>query len=131
MDDQNLSRRGFLGGGAAAGAALAAGGLPGAAAAGGRPRRKLRTRRVDAVVVGAGLAGLTAAYRLMRSGHSVIVLEANDRAGGRVVNHHIEGGEISEAGGTFIGPTQTRIKAIADTFGVETFPTYNTGENVY
>ena len=131
MDDHNLSRRGFLGSGAAAGAALVAGGLPDAADAGRSPRRKLRTRRVDAVVVGAGLAGLTAAYRLMRGGNSVIVLEGNDRAGGRVLNHPIEGGEISEAGGTFLGPTQDRIKAMADTFGVEIFPTYNTGENVY
>jgi monoamine oxidase len=51
--------------------------------------------------------------------------------GGRVNNHDIGGGEISEAGGTFIGPTQDRIKAMADTMGVGTFPTYNDGENVY
>ena len=139
MSDRDLNRREFLGTGAAAGAAVAAGGGLGALAddaeALRRRRRrrggKLFTRRADVAVVGAGLAGLTAAYRLMRQGHSVIVLEANSRTGGRVQNHKIAGGEISEAGGTFIGPTQDRIKAIADTFGVGTFPTYNTGENVY
>ena len=136
MSDHDLTRRRFLGTGAVAGAGLAAGGGLGGLAADAeagrrRRRRKLRSRRADVAVVGAGLAGMTAAYRLMREGHSVIVLEANDRAGGRVLNHEIEGGEISEAGGTFIGPTQDRIKAIADTFGVRTFPTYNTGSNVY
>jgi monoamine oxidase len=133
MSDNNLSRRGFLGGAAAAGAGLALGGpasLPEADAAT-RKRRKLRTKRVDVAVVGGGFAGLTAAYRVMRGGHSVILLEARDRVGGRVFNHEIGGGEISEAGGTFIGPTQDRIKALGDTFGVGTFPTYNEGSNVY
>jgi monoamine oxidase len=59
------------------------------------------------------------------------LLEARDRVGGRVFNHEIGGGEISEAGGTFIGPTQDRIKALADTMGVGTFPTFNEGDNVY
>ena len=137
MSDNNVSRRRFIGGSAAAGAAVVAGGGIGGAGGVGGPAdaeaatRKLRTRRVDVVVVGAGLAGLTAAYKLMRQGRSVLLLEANDRVGGRVVNHALGDGEISEAGGTFLGPTQDRIKAMADTMGVGTFPTYNTGENVY
>ena len=133
MSETNISRRGLLGGAAAAGAGLALGGpasLPEADAAT-RRRRKLRTKRVDVAVVGGGFAGLTAAYRVMRGGRSVILLEARDRVGGRVFNHEIGGGEISEAGGTFIGPTQNRIKALGDTMGVGTFPTYNDGDNVY
>jgi monoamine oxidase len=134
MSDNNVSRRGFLGGGAAAGAAIVAGGgiggLPQAEAAA-RKKRKLRTRRVDVVVVGGGFAGLTAAYNVMRKGHSVLLLEARNRVGGRVFNHEIGDGEISEAGGTFFGPTQDRIKALADTVGVGSFKTFNEGDNVY
>src|SRR5690349_18569755 len=35
------------------------------------------------VILGAGIAGLTAAYELNKAGYEVVVLEANSRAGGR------------------------------------------------
>lgn len=43
----------------------------------------------DVVVVGTGLAGLTAARELVAAGRSVLVLEARDRVGGRIVNQDI------------------------------------------
>src|SRR5205085_11826630 len=85
----------------------------------------------DVVVVGAGLAGLTAARRLTQAGRSVIVLEARDRVGGRTLNHDLATGGYSELGGMFTGPTQDRIQALAAEVGVGTFPTYNTGNNVF
>lgn len=88
-------------------------------------------RKVDVVVVGAGFAGLTAARDLKRAGLSVAVLEARDRVGGRVLNRSVGGGEESERGGTFIGPTQNRVLALAEDLKIDTFPTYNTGENVF
>jgi monoamine oxidase len=87
--------------------------------------------KADVVVVGAGLAGLTAARAITRAGHSAIVLEARDRVGGRTWSRPITGGSYIDAGAEFVGPTQDRIKALAQAVGVETFPTYDTGSNVY
>ena len=82
------------------------------------------------MVVGAGLAGLTAARELRRAGKSVLVLEAATRAGGRVWSHPLGGGEVSERGGTFVGPTQDHVIDLAKAYGIDTFPTYNEGNNV-
>ena len=85
---------------------------------------------VDVIVVGVGLAGLTAARALADAGRSVIVLEARNRVGGRVVSHPIGDGKIVEMGGQWAGPTQDRILALAGELGVTTFPTYDNGAKV-
>jgi monoamine oxidase len=112
--------------------------LPGAAeAAKGKRKKKKkstskkRSRKADVVVVGAGFAGLTAARELVKAGKSVIVLEARDRVGGRVLNQPIAGGEISERGATYVGPTQDHILKLAKDMGVEKFLAYDEGDNVY
>jgi monoamine oxidase len=117
------SRRAFLAGGAGTAAALA---LPtGARAA------TTDSGTADVAIVGAGLAGLTAARRLVAAGHSVVVLEARNRVGGRTLNHSIGAGKVAEAGGEFVGPTQDRIVALAKEVGVATFDAYDSGNNVY
>lgn len=88
------------------------------------------SERVDVVVVGAGFAGLSAARQVAAAGRSVIVLEARDRVGGLVLNHDLGNGEVVEAGGQFIGPTQDRMAALAREYGVDTYPTYATGDLV-
>src|SRR5689334_14428195 len=102
MAETRITRRGLVGGALAGGATAA---LPAEARA--KPRR--RSRRVDVAVVGAGFAGLTAARAIMRAGHSVMVLEARDRVGGRAHNLVLPGGEVAERGATFAGPTQDHI----------------------
>jgi monoamine oxidase len=132
---QGLSRRrALLGGAAALGAGGAVLALPGTAQATAPARAgaagESAAREADVVVVGAGLAGLTAARRLVAAGRSVVVLEARDRVGGRVLNLELPNGGVSEGGAEFIGPTQNRIKALADEVGVGTFATYNSGKNL-
>jgi monoamine oxidase len=89
-----------------------------------------RTHEADVVVVGAGLAGLSAARALAAQGSSVVVLEARDRVGGRLLNHDIGDGKVAEVGGQWIGPTQEALAALARQLGVETFPTHAAGHNL-
>ncbi|AZP18566.1 flavin monoamine oxidase family protein [Streptomyces aquilus] len=119
--ERQLSRRSLLGAAGAGAVGLTAATAGTAAAV---------TRTADVCVVGAGLAGLTAARDLVAAGRTVVVLEARDRVGGRVLNLPLAGGGVTEAGGEFIGPTQDRIKALADSLGVATFATYDTGKNL-
>lgn len=88
------------------------------------------TDSTDVVVVGAGLAGLTAARELKRNGASVIVLEARDRVGGRTHSVVENGGVLVEHGGQWVGPTQDRVLALIDELGLETFTQYSDGENL-
>lgn len=131
---QPLTRRRLIGGAAAIGAAAA---LPRSAEAKARhtsSHRTSRNRRADVVVVGAGLSGLSAARQVSRAGHSVILLEARDRVGGRTLNHHFRHDgkdKVVEVGGQWIGPTQDHIRALAKDMGVGEFLTYNSGNYVY
>ncbi|KQW65566.1 hypothetical protein ASE17_19225 [Phenylobacterium sp. Root77] len=87
------------------------------------------TNVVDVVVVGAGFAGLTTARRLRASGHSVVVLEADERVGGRTKPGRIAG-EVVDLGGQWVGPTQTRLLALAKELGVSTYPQFDAGKNI-
>lgn len=84
----------------------------------------------DVVVIGAGAAGLTAAHELKKAGLSVAVLEARDRAGGRLWTDVIDGAML-EIGGQWVSPDQQAlIDTIAD-LGLETFSRYREGDSVY
>ena len=124
MSSGGITRRGLVAGAAASAAAAT---LP----AGARAAGAATARRADVVVVGAGLAGLSAARTVQSAGRSVIVLEARDRVGGRIWNHPIGDGQISERGGTFVGPTQDHVLALARELGVDRFDVHDSGDAVY
>jgi monoamine oxidase len=85
---------------------------------------------VDVAIVGAGLSGLTAARDLLKAGKSVIVLEGRDRVGGKVYNHPLKNGGVTEVGAEFVGPTQDKVLEMISDLGLETFDTYIDGQTV-
>ncbi|MEV7552794.1 NAD(P)/FAD-dependent oxidoreductase [Amycolatopsis sp. NPDC089917] len=74
------------------------------------------------MVVGAGLSGLVAARALHRQGVDVIVLEAADRIGGRVLSETTALGSRLDLGGQWIGPDHHRVTALAAELGATKFP---------
>lgn len=91
---------------------------------------------VDVLVVGAGLAGLAAARRLVERGRTVRVLEARQRVGGRLEHGIVPAGAdgrdlpgaVVELGGQWIGATQTRMAALVAELGLEVFDHHNDGD---
>ncbi len=88
-------------------------------------------REVDVAVVGAGLAGLSAARALRAAGKRVVVLEARDRVGGRTLNEPIGDGKVVEIGAQWVGPTQDRVIGLIRDLGLRTFPTHDEGINLF
>ena len=85
--------------------------------------------QADVVVVGAGMAGLIAARDLLAANVSVLVLEARNRVGGRLLNHTLKNGAVVELGGQWVGPSQDAVLALAEDLGLGLFPTYIDGEH--
>jgi monoamine oxidase len=71
-------------------------------------------------IIGAGLAGLSAAYELHRAGWKITVLEARPRVGGRVYSvRSFAHGQVAEGGGEFIDASHTRMMALANEFNLK------------
>ena len=116
-----LSRRSFLVA-ALTGATAVALGRPAWTATFGRALPRAGDSAPRVAVVGAGLAGLTAAIDLTEAGWDVVVVEARDRVGGRVHTLHapFSAGLHAEAGGESIDDNHDRIQALVARFGLET-----------
>jgi monoamine oxidase len=85
----------------------------------------------DVVVVGAGLSGLYAARLLASAGIEVMVLEAQNRVGGRTLTTYFGDGTFVDDGGQWISPGQHCIVKLADELGVRLFPSWSDGAMVH
>jgi monoamine oxidase len=74
----------------------------------------------DIVIVGAGVAGLTCAYRLRQAGKRVRVFEAQERIGGRMfsLRNHFADAQVCELGGELIDTGHARVRALAAELGL-------------
>jgi monoamine oxidase len=110
----DASRRRFLHESSVAAAGLLLAGCAG------RLRIALPTSEEEVVIVGAGIAGLTAAWRLHRAGVRVRIIEAQDRVGGRMfsLRGYFPDAQVVELGGELIDSNHVRIRALAAEMGL-------------
>lgn len=88
------------------------------------------SRTSDVVIIGAGPAGLSAALRLKNAGHTVTVIEARDRVGGRT-RSDVMNGAWYEIGGQWVSPDQDELIFLLEELGLETYQRYREGESLY
>ncbi len=86
--------------------------------------------RTEVIIVGAGLAGLTAALHLQEHQVPFVLLEARDRVGGRMFSR-AEDGVVVDYGAQWISSKQRRMTELLERFGLSTTPTYKTGRDFY
>jgi len=97
----------------------------------GLPARDGKRHRV--VVIGAGMAGLVAAYELARAGHDPVLLEARQRVGGRVytMREPFAPGLYGEAGAMRIPLAHKLTLACLERFGLNVKPFTSRNPNAY
>lgn len=116
-ESPGLTRRQLLGGTAAAAGLALVGCRPFAPPL---PRQARSGDGLRVVIVGAGIAGLTAGYRLQQKGASVRVFEGQDRIGGRMYSQRgfFPEGQVAELGGELIDTTHVRIRQLAEELAI-------------
>src|SRR5690606_3103985 len=77
------------------------------------------TTKTKVLIIGAGFAGLAAAYRLHQKNIDFVILESRKRIGGRVFSHQITEDLVIELGGEWVGNSHERIQELCQEFKLE------------
>lgn len=85
----------------------------------------------DVVVVGAGIAGISAAASLATAGLAVAVFESRDRVGGRLLAHRAGDGTALDLGATWFWPGETNIAELVTDLGTRTHDQHLAGDAMY
>ena len=83
------------------------------------------------VVIGAGLAGLTAAVELAAAGAEVTVLEARDRVGGRMHGVPVSADVVADGGAAYLGVRHTELLAMLREYGLGLASTAMVGDSTF
>ena len=120
-----LSRRELLKSGAVAAIALGTGAWPSGCAS---PKTGPNAPRI--AIVGGGIAGLNAAYKLKKSGQPATIYEAAKRTGGRIytASDLLNPGLTTELGGEWVDSNHAEMLALAEEFGLEWLDMRTAGE---
>ena len=126
MNTPNRTRRKALGA-LAAGAMMATDGVQAAV----RGLAFSSNATLDAIVIGGGLAGLSAARQLKNQGASVVVIEARNRLGGRISSQVLPNGQVIDLGAQFVSKAQRRISKLVDEVGLTRVQPHDTGDHLF
>jgi len=85
---------------------------------------------IDVVIIGAGASGLYAAAILQQNNLDVVVLEARDRIGGRLLSVDATGGRV-DLGATWFWANEQRIATLIGNGGLAGFPQHTAGDMMY
>ncbi|MEZ4857774.1 MAG: NAD(P)/FAD-dependent oxidoreductase [Flavobacteriaceae bacterium] len=76
-------------------------------------------KATSVIIIGAGFAGLAAAYKLKKRNINCVVLESRSRIGGRVFSHKMDNNLVIELGGEWVGNSHTRIHELCSELNLE------------
>lgn len=82
----------------------------------------------DVGIVGAGLAGLMAARRVIENNHSVVMMEAKDYVGGRTLTAKSPIGSPVDLGAMFVGKSEKRVLKLVEEFKLHLHPVFFSGK---
>src|SRR5262249_59243618 len=85
----------------------------------------------DEVISGAGLSGVRTALLLQAESLDVLVVEAQDRVGGRTLTVQLDQGAFIDHGGQWVSPGQPKIVDLAQDLGVSLFNSWGDGNTVF